>query len=133
MATIASRSQGENSRCAAKPRTARAKTAMRTRMMIAAMVIGFHSRLCAGQRGVRGGCAYVSSLPPPAATVDRDQPGSHPDVAPQASGSSLGSDGWLLVAGPEVQVTAMQPVVDPSAVGLVGDGGVVAAPGPPCL
>ena len=39
----------------------------------------------------------------------------------------------LVLCGPEVQVAVVQPVVDPSAVGLVGDGGAVAQPGQLCL
>ena len=47
---------------------------------------------------------------------------------------AAGVTGWaLVVPGPEVQVAAVQPVIDPAAVGLVGDGGVVPQPGQPLL
>src|ERR1700746_3644935 len=72
MPMTATSSHGENRTCTAKPRTVRATTAMRTRAMIASMMIGLHC--------CRSGCADVLRLPPQAAHVDRDQPWSDPEM-----------------------------------------------------
>src|SRR5258708_36312359 len=71
---MATSSHGENRTCTAKLRTVRATMAMRTRAMIAGMVIGLHS--------CRSGGADVSRLAPPVARVDRDQPRFAPEVHP---------------------------------------------------
>src|SRR5215472_2898399 len=74
----ASSSQGENSKCTAKPRKARATMASRTRAMIPSMVISLRSgHVVRGQGGV-----HASRLPPTAAAVDPDQPWFHPGVHP---------------------------------------------------
>src|SRR5258708_19218870 len=71
---MATSSQGENRTCTAKLRTVRATMAMRTRAMIAGMVIGLQFMSQCG--------ADISRLPPPAARVDRDQPRFAPEVHP---------------------------------------------------
>jgi len=72
MPMTASRSHGENRTCIAMLRTVRATMAMRTRAMIASMVIGLHC--------CRSGRADVLRLPPSAARVDRDQPRFDPEM-----------------------------------------------------
>jgi hypothetical protein len=70
----ASSSHGENRTCTAKLRTVRATMAMRTRAMIASMVIGLHCW--------RSGRADVLRLPPPTARVDRGHPRFDPEMRP---------------------------------------------------
>src|SRR5258708_15718823 len=71
---MATSSQGENRTCAAKLRTVRATMAMRTRAMIAGMVIGLHFMSQCG--------ADISRLPPPAARLHPGPPRVAPDVHP---------------------------------------------------
>src|ERR1700749_4688348 len=74
MPMTATSSHGENRTWTAKPRTVRATTAMRTRAMIASMMIGLHCW--------RSNRADVLRLPPLVSRVDRGQPRFDPEMHP---------------------------------------------------